>query len=181
MKSRITLSLILSACAVAILAVVTIPLTAEETDEKNSAERQEAEWHVWSREALDQAQEADKPILALFTGSDWCAPCIQQESRVFDTEEFQQWAPENVVLLKLDYPRQKEQSEEMEEHHQNLLEHFQVRGFPTMVVLTPGGQETERFNYTGSDAEGWIERVEPMVDEALAQAEKEDDAEEEAS
>ena len=79
-------------------------------------------------------------ILADFTGSDWCGWCIKLKNEVFDTPEFQKWADEKVVLLELDFPRNKQLPEELVAQTKDLQTKFGIRGFPTILFLTPKGE-----------------------------------------
>ena len=62
-------------------------------------------WLVDLDEAYEISIKEKKPILANFTGSDWCGWCKKLDADVFSKPEFQAWAKENVVLLELDFPR----------------------------------------------------------------------------
>ena len=62
-------------------------------------------WMVKIENAHKKSIAEGKPILANFTGTDWCGWCIRLRKEVFDTKKFKDWANENVVLLELDFPR----------------------------------------------------------------------------
>ena len=61
-------------------------------------------WHSSYEKALEEVKEKGRPVLMLFTGSDWCPPCQRMDRELLDTDEFKKWAKENVVLLELDFP-----------------------------------------------------------------------------
>lgn len=170
MNSKLILPLMLLAVVVAVVAAAAMSLTG---GQQNQAPAEPVEWEVWARDVAAEAAATGKPILMLFTGSDWCGPCIQQESRVFTTERFRKWAEENVVLWKLDFPRQTKQPEELEAQNKTLGSQLGIRGFPTMVVLTPSGEAVQRFSYTGVGVDAWIDQAQPLVDAARARAEQE--------
>ena len=92
-------------------------------------------WLVDVEEAYKQSKETGKPILANFTGSDWCGWCKKLKASVFIHDEFKQWADENVVLLELDFPRRKQLPEKYMKQNQSLQRAFGVRGFPTIWVF----------------------------------------------
>lgn len=154
-----------SAIAVAVLALTALfafPVPAEEQDE--SLERNNG-WLVWYKDALAQSEETGKPILVNFTGSDWCPPCKALKKDVYSKDAFKAWAAENVILLELDYPRQKPQSDKMKEQNRQLAQAYKIRGFPTAMVIDAEGKELERFvGHGGMDLEGWIERTQKVVD-----------------
>lgn len=158
-----------------VLGFVVAPLTAQENEEKEQAEDK---WLQRYDKALEQAEETGKPVLVNFTGSDWCGFCIRQEDEVFSTDEFKAWAEENVVLLELDFPRSKEQSDELKQQNRELQRKYEVRGFPTVLVLNAEGEAIERYvGYRpGMGAEKWIERTQEAVDKAKAEAEEEEAA-----
>lgn len=54
------------------------------------------------------AKETKRPILMLFTGSDWCPWCIKLERQITSTKSFKNWAADNVVLVYLDFPQTKQ-------------------------------------------------------------------------
>lgn len=133
-------------------------------------EEKELEWLTSYETALETAREEGKPILANFTGSDWCPPCIAQEQEVFSTDEFREWAEEHVVLLLLDFPRSKPQSDEVKEQNRELQQKYGVRGLPTIIVLGVDGEEGEDARWVGygrgMGVEKWIERTQEAVDNA---------------
>ena len=45
--------------------------------------------------ALKQAAKEKKAILVLFTGSDWCPPCMQLERKILSHKDFLKIAAEN--------------------------------------------------------------------------------------
>ena len=44
-------------------------------------------WLIDAEKAKEQAKKEGKAILMDFTGSDWCPPCKQLKSKVFDSQE----------------------------------------------------------------------------------------------
>ncbi|HHH75440.1 MAG TPA: DUF255 domain-containing protein, partial [Phycisphaerae bacterium] len=65
------------------------------------------QWLEDAEKAKWLARKLNRPILANFTGSDWCGWCKKLKNEVFGMPTFRQWAAENVVLLELDSPRKK--------------------------------------------------------------------------
>ena len=43
----------------------------------------------------------------VFSGSDWCAPCIKLDKAVWQSEEFKKEAETNWVIYKADFPKKK--------------------------------------------------------------------------
>lgn len=92
-------------------------------------------WLVDLNEAQILSLKTGKPILANFTGSDWCGWCIRLKRDVFKTDKFKAWAKENVILLELDYPRKTQLPAKIKDQNAKLQKAFNVRAFPTIWVF----------------------------------------------
>lgn len=126
----------------------------------SSAFAAEATWLTSYTDALAKAKEQNKPVLADFTGSDWCGWCKKLKAEVFDTDEFKAWAEKNVVLLELDFPRSIEQPAELKGQNSGLQERFKVKGFPTVIFLDAEGKELARTGYVKGGPKAWIAEAE---------------------
>src|SRR5690625_1799213 len=115
-----------------------------ETDGESAGAAADFDWMTDYEAALARAEAEEKPILMNFTGSDWCPPCQLMQKEVFSTEEFREYAAENLVLLELDYPIKLEQSKEVVEQNKVLQGQFDIEVFPTFVILQPNGDEEKR-------------------------------------
>ncbi len=113
-------------------------------------------WHESMLLAQRESAETGKPILADFTGSDWCHWCVKLKQDVFETEVFQNWAAENVVLLELDYPKQGTQSPEIKRQNAELAERYQIQSYPTVLLLDANGQVLGKMGYQ-KNPQDWIE------------------------
>ena len=85
--------------------------------------QEKAKWYIDFEKAAQVSLQTGKPILADFTGSDWCGWCIKLKE-VFNTPKFKDWAEKNVVLLELDYPRRKQQDEKLKNKTENYNKFF---------------------------------------------------------
>ncbi|MDL5054344.1 thioredoxin family protein [Oscillatoria laete-virens NRMC-F 0139] len=98
-------------------------------------------WLTSEKAAFDQASGMDRPVLILFTGSDWCPPCMMMEKEVFNSQEFKQFAADNLVLLVADFPNAKAQSAEQKSANEELSKKYGIEGFPTMVLVAADGKK----------------------------------------
>ena len=53
------------------------------------------------------AQTQDKNIIIVFSGSDWCAPCIKLDKNIWQSEAFKKEANEEWILVKANFHRKK--------------------------------------------------------------------------
>jgi protein disulfide-isomerase len=121
------------------------------------------EWLTNYEEALERAKKEKKPILADFTGSDWCGWCIKLKGEVFDQPEFQKWAVENVVLLELDFPRKKELPKELADQNAKLRDKHGIRGYPTILFLDAKGEKIGQSGYVEGGPAAWIKAAEEQI------------------
>lgn len=88
--------------------------------------------------AFDQAQALDRPVLLVFSGSDWCAPCIHLERQVLADSVFQRYAAGHIVVLKADFPQQTKLSPTLLAAYERLADAYNREGaFPKLVVISP--------------------------------------------
>lgn len=92
-------------------------------------------WMVDLDEAYAASQKSGKPIMANFTGSDWCGWCKRLTSAVFVKDEFKSWAKDHVILLELDFPRKTQLPEKYRNQNGSLQQAFKVTGYPTIWVF----------------------------------------------
>ena len=169
MTSRIgrAFALIPHAASTAVVMVLAMLLTGL------SAQASE-EWFTDYDEALAESTRSGKPVLTLFTGSDWCPHCRTLEERVFSTSEFESWSEEHVVLLMLDLPESGISPAVRSERSRICLK-YGVRTFPSVLVLDSFGEKiTEEKGYRGTPASTWIKRLAAKVPapEAVADIEE---------
>jgi hypothetical protein len=41
----------------------------------------------------------------VFSGSDWCAPCIKLDKSIWQSTEFKEYAASNLILERADFPK----------------------------------------------------------------------------
>lgn len=145
--------------------------------DKGFTKAEEDNWLVDIDKAYKLSKETNKPILANFTGSDWCGWCKRLRAEVFSKTEFKEWAEENVVLLELDFPRRKRLPEEQVQQNRGLQQAFQVTGFPTIWVFSmdkPEGKENYaltaygKTGYLSGGAANFTKEVDKMISKKTA-------------
>lgn len=128
---------------------------------------QDVKWLTSFDEAAKLSQKTKKPILANFTGSDWCGYCIRLDKTVFNTPEFSKWSKKNVVLLKLDFPRKKKLAPKLKKQNYAMQRAFGVRGYPTIWLFKVDDGDDPKKNlkplgktgYIKGGAKKWINSI----------------------
>lgn len=119
-------------------------------------------WHDSFDSAKAAAADSGKPILADFTGSDWCHWCVKLKEDVFEKDEFKEWARDNVILLELDYPKRSSQAPSIKKQNAELARRYNVSGYPTVLLLTPDGEVMGKLGYD-ADVSKWVKSAEAIL------------------
>jgi protein disulfide-isomerase len=97
-------------------------------------------WLTNLEKAQERAKADKKAVLINFTGSDWCGFCIRLDKNVFATKEFEAYAKDNLVLVKADFPRKTQLPEDVKKANAKLKDRYEVKGFPTLVMIDGDGR-----------------------------------------
>jgi len=95
----------------------------------------EVDWLTDFDAAKAKAKSDHKLVLLDFTGSDWCGYC----------KLMQEYAAKNLILVELDFPRAKPQSDAVRKQNMKLASEYEIEGFPTLIVLNPEGKRVANF------------------------------------
>lgn len=104
-------------------------------------------WYTNMMEARQISEQTGKPIFAFFTGSDWCIWCKRMQANIFAKDDFVKWAKENVVLVELDFPRQKQLPEELVQQNMGLKNALKPAGYPTVYLIYLDENKQQAGNY----------------------------------
>lgn len=107
-----------------------------------------------------KAQRENKDVLMLFTGSDWCPPCIKLEEEILSKEAFLAEVTQRFVLVKLDFPRNRPQDESIAAQNQKWAKEFGVDSFPTLYLLDSSGRPFAIAGYTDDDLAKYLGMLE---------------------
>ncbi len=113
-------------------------------------------WMTDAEAAKARARAENKVLLMEFTGSDWCSFCKMLNGEVFSKDAFKEYAKDNLVLLKLDFPRAAKQSEAEKKQNEALARKHEIQGFPTVLVFGPEGKQLGKLGYQRGGAEAWL-------------------------
>lgn len=117
--------------------------------------------------ATETAQQEQKNVLLVFTGSDWCKPCILLKRDVLGAPEFREYAAENLILVNLDFPFKKQNmpSKEIQAYNDEKAAQYNPDGqFPRVILIDPTGQVVKEFNYKpGMAPQAFIENIQNAI------------------
>ncbi len=121
-------------------------------------------WYADFDEAVKAARTEGKDLLVDFTGSDWCGWCIRLHDEVFAHKAFLDAVTPKYVLLALDYPRDPAVKAKVPnpERNKELAAKFGVRGYPTIMLMTPDGDVYGRTGYQAGGPEKYVAHLDEL-------------------
>jgi len=108
-------------------------------------------WETDFEVAKTKAKKTKKPILMLFTGSDWCPPCKMLKKDFFSSDAFVEKS-KNLILLLVDFPRNKELITPTQEAANKVLNSkYGVRSLPTVIAVNYKGEVLDKIKSYNSN------------------------------
>lgn len=152
---------LIAAGIVSAAAIVATAATAAEVTEKGA---ELGKWTSDAPAAQELSKKTGKPLFIQFTGSDWCGWCKLMDGKVFSTTEWADYAKDNLVLLYIDFPRGKQQSQELKAQNAKLSEQYGVGGFPTYIILDAQGKQIGQLGASqDATAPDFIDQVKDVL------------------
>lgn len=124
------------------------------------------EWQTDFKTAEKLASEENRPIILVFQGSDWCAPCIKLDREIWSSDKFKNYAKDHFVMLQADFPRKKMNAlpDEQQQKNNQLAEKYNKQGyFPFVVVLDKEGNVLGEAGYEKTTPTAYIDKLESFV------------------
>ena len=122
----------------------------------------ELPWTTDLPKAQAQAKTEKKLVMLDFTGSDWCGWCIKLNKEVFNTPEFIEYAKKNIVPVEIDFPNKKKQSDELKKANSALQKKYDIKGYPTIIVLNGDGKKVGELGYMKGGPKAFIAELEKL-------------------
>jgi len=119
-------------------------------------------WNTNFEEVKAKAQKENKNILLVFSGSDWCGPCIKLEKVVWKSPEFQVEADKNWVIYRADFPnkRKNQLPPDLVDANNKLAEKYNKNGiFPLVMLLDPNGKVIGKTGFKNVSAQDYIKLI----------------------
>ncbi len=100
-------------------------------------------WLTNFDKAKEAAAQQERNIVLVFSGSDWCGPCIKLDRNIWQSKDFIDFSSEHFVLLKADFPKSSKNKLAKEQlvHNEQLAATYNKQGFfPLVLVLNREGK-----------------------------------------
>ena len=108
------------------------------------------EWNADLETAKLKAAAENKKILLLFTGSDWCKPCMHLDEKILSNPKFKAADDMHLVLLRADFPQKGSNPEPVNVYDMKMIlaEKYNRDGFfPYIVLLDKNGKVLGKTGY----------------------------------
>lgn len=100
-------------------------------------------WTTDIDKAFALSKTDNMPIYLYFTGSSWCIWCKKMDRELHNQDAFRQKTVGKLLFVKIDLPAGAQPSERAK----SLLDTYHIQGVPTVLILSPDGDELARFRY----------------------------------
>ena len=131
----------------------------------NTARLSAQDWRTDWDIAKVEAEQANKKLILVFSGSDWCIPCIKLEKEIWESSSFTQYAEQYYVLFRADFPKRKKNKlpETIQKLNDRLASEYNSKGyFPLVVVLDAKGKVKGQLGYEKLTPEAYIALIEQL-------------------
>lgn len=117
-------------------------------------------WETNFAKAKLVAEKENKNIILVFSGSDWCIPCMKLEKNIWSSPEFIEYSQKHYILVRADFPKRKNNTlpKEQQLENERLAEKYNIQGlFPLVVVLDKAGNALGSAGYKNITPTAYLE------------------------
>lgn len=119
-------------------------------------------------EAKTIAIKDGKNIMIVFSGSDWCVPCMRLEKEILNQPEFKNQEAKKIVLIKVDFPTRRKNinliSKEQQVNNAKLFETYNPKGiFPLVVILDSKGKILAETSYKAMSSSAFATYIDNLI------------------
>lgn len=122
-------------------------------------------WMTNYEDASIKAKREKKSVLLFFTGSDWCGWCHKLENEALDTTNFSDSVGDQFVFVVVDFPLKMSLDQTTTAQNKELQKKYDVKGFPTVVLLNENGQLIGSTGYRPGGGKIYADHLKKMVED----------------
>jgi thioredoxin-related protein len=120
------------------------------------------DWRTNWDAAKVEAKKENKKLILVFSGSDWCIPCIKLEKEIWKDPTFNEYAKKNYILFRADFPKRKKNKldNSIQKRNDMLAIEYNPNGyFPLVVVIDSNENVLGRLGYEKTPPKDYISRI----------------------
>ncbi len=117
-----------------------------------------------AKHSLNREAHTTKLRLLVFSGSDWCLPCINFDQSVLQSKSFRAFAELHLTIEIADFPQHKKLSKSEIEQNERLAEKYNSQGiFPHVLLLDNKGKILRKIITNKANTEQVILQIKPFL------------------
>jgi len=117
---------------------------------------------AWEAARAD-AETEGKPILVAFLGSGWSLSSDKFNEAVLESAAFRDFAEANLVYFPIEARRKPKLSKSETAVLQSLVILFNVKSYPTILLLGPDGREWLRHGYRELTPRDYVQTLQQII------------------
>jgi len=102
------------------------------------------DWRQSYSQTRAQSRLEQKPIIAWFSHLGSGAPSMLVEQELLNTQDFKDWARDEVLLMKFEFDQDSKEKEKIA-YLDKVKKHFGVTSFPQLLILSPEQEVQARY------------------------------------
>lgn len=120
-------------------------------------------WLTDFAKAQTVAAQQGRYIFLAFTSMDSGEWSRKMDDEIFQSEQFKAYARKNLVLMRVDFPTATTQAADLAAQNKTLAEMYNVRGYPTVIVLNPLSQRVVDARYMKGGPSVFLSELDAVV------------------
>jgi protein disulfide-isomerase len=125
---------------------------------------EEAGWMTDFKTASELALEKKTPILVAFVNSQHRGWYQKLEEDLLMSAPFAAFAEESLILVLADYPENGQQSADILEQNKDLIQRYDIKWFPTLLLLDSSGKEIGQTRYQEGGPEAFVAHLKSILE-----------------
>ena len=113
--------------------------------------------------ARKQALAEGKYLYVAFLGEGWSVSCKRFQEKVLDDPLFKQFARDHLVYFPVQARRKPPLSKEETAVLQSWVIHFDIKAYPTLILIAPDGNELLRHGYKDLDGPDYVDLLRNLL------------------
>ena len=124
----------------------------------------QAQYSYQPDQAFSRAKNEQKTVLMIFSGSDWCLPCIRLEKTIFSDSTFLHFAEEKLIMLRVDFPQRRKLSPDEKASNEKLAEEFNPQGiFPLLLLVNSQRSIVSLLRYEPYTGREFVQQIKNVL------------------
>ena len=114
-------------------------------------------------EAVSRAKTEGKHLYVAFLGEGWSLGCKRFKGTILESPSFKQFSDEHLVYLPVEARRKPKLTPDEVAVLQSWVIHFDVKAYPTLIIIAPDGEELLRHGYRDLTPEAYIDLLKSIL------------------